>query len=229
MRRFSAVAWSAIFLAVSELGRDLGAADHRCNRALRRFQRLAQRFQLGLHQPAGRGRQQMGDRLDRGMGAVRAGEGVIHVEVAELGQALGELRVVGLFLLVVAQVLQKRDLAILERCHHFLGFGPDAIGGEGDTLAAQRLADFGSQALQRIFRVRLALRAAEMGHQHHLGAAVEQLFQGRRQALDAGGVGYLAVLRRDVQVGADQHPLAGDIDLVERTELNHRIPQSSLG
>ena len=42
-----------------ELGRDLGAADHRRDRALGIAQRLLQRVQLGLHRPPGERRQQV--------------------------------------------------------------------------------------------------------------------------------------------------------------------------
>ena len=45
-----------------ELGRDLGAADQRRERALGMLERAAQRLDLRLHQPPGRRRQALGQR-----------------------------------------------------------------------------------------------------------------------------------------------------------------------
>ena len=66
-----------------ELGRDLGAADDRRHRALRIAKRALQRLELGLHRPPGEARQVMRDALGRRMGAVRGGEGVVDIIVAE--------------------------------------------------------------------------------------------------------------------------------------------------
>ena len=54
-----------------DLGRGLGAADDRHHRPRRMLERTLERADLCHHQDAGIGRQQMSDRLDRGMGAVR--------------------------------------------------------------------------------------------------------------------------------------------------------------
>ena len=77
--------------------------DHRLGR---RVQRLAQRLELGLHGAAGIGRQLVAEAFGRGVGAVRGREGVVDVDVAELRQLRDEGRIVLLFLLVEAGVLQ---------------------------------------------------------------------------------------------------------------------------
>jgi len=66
-----------------ELGRDLGAAHDRSERALRRFQRLAERFELGLHAASRVGREQVPQAFGRGVRAVRRAERVVHVHVAQ--------------------------------------------------------------------------------------------------------------------------------------------------
>ena len=70
------------------------------------------------------------------------------------------------------------------------------------------------------FRV-AALRPAEMREQDDLAALVGDLGDGRRDALDAGRVGDLAVLDRHVEVDAQQDALALHVGLIERAERRH--------
>ena len=117
-----------------DLGRDLGAADDRDHRLGRRFQRLAQRVELGLHGAAGIGRQLVAEAFGRGMRAVRRRERVVDPDVAELGQFGDEGRIVLFFFLVEAGVFQAEDVAVLHR-RDGLGRGlADAVVGEGDRL-----------------------------------------------------------------------------------------------
>ena len=74
-----------------DLGRDLGAADNGHDRPFRIFERLAERGDLGHHQKAGIGRQQIGDGFDRGMRPVGRGEGIVDIDIAERGERLGEV------------------------------------------------------------------------------------------------------------------------------------------
>ena len=97
------------FVEHRDLGRDLGAADHRRGRPLRLVERGAQRVDLFHHQRSGIGRQQVRDALGRGVRAMGAGEGIADEHVAERGQLLGEGRIVLLLALVEAQVFQHRD------------------------------------------------------------------------------------------------------------------------
>ena len=61
-------------------------------------------------------------------------------------------------------------------------------------------------------------RPAEMREQDDLAALVGDFGDGRRDALDAGRVGDLAVLHRHVEVDAQQHALALDVGLIEGAE-----------
>ena len=67
-----------------------------------------QRLDLSLHRAARIGRQLMGEPLGRGMRAMRGGEGVVDVDVAELGEFGDEGRIVLLLALVEAGVLQQQ-------------------------------------------------------------------------------------------------------------------------
>ena len=138
---------------------------------------------------------------------MRGREGVVDVDVAQRGELVDEGRVVLLLLLVEAEVLQQQHVARLEIAHALFGLLADAILGEGDRLA-ERLRQRLDQRLQRHLGHALAVGPAEMAEHDHLGALVGELLQGRRGALDARGVGHLAVLHRHVEVDADQHALA---------------------
>ena len=82
------------------------------------------------------------------------------------------------------------------------------VAGESNELA-EALGQRFSDGLQRELRVDLALRAAEVGHGDHLGAAVKQRLQGGKGRVDAARVSNVAVLvERDVEVGADQNVAA---------------------
>src|SRR5262249_15440837 len=62
----------------------------------------------------------------------------------------------------------------------------------------------------------LPLRPAEVRRQDELGVALEEPAQRRQRGVDAGGVADAAVLERHVEVGADEHALSGDVEIVQR-------------
>ena len=68
----------------------------------------------------------------------------------------------------------------------------------------------------------LALGPVEMAEHDHPRALFGEFADGGRLALDARGVGHLAVLHRNVQVGAHQHALSFHVQIVERPECHLR-------
>jgi hypothetical protein len=56
-------------------------------------------------------------------------------------------------------------------------------------------------------------RTAEVRGDHHLGAGLEAVLDGRHGRGDAGIGGDLAVLDRHVEVGADEDALAGEVEI----------------
>ena len=98
------------------------------------------------------------------------GEGVVHIDVAELGELRGEGRVVLLLALMVAEVFQHRDLARRKLIDHGLRGRANAVFAEEYPNAEQ-----GGQLIrdrfQRVLRHRLAVRAAEMRQDDNLRAA----------------------------------------------------------
>ena len=188
-----------------QLGRDLGAADDGDQRTLGLMQGAAQRVQLGFQQRTGAGhRREAGDAVRGGLGAVRRAEGVVDVDVAQRGHLPGQRLVVLLLADVDAAVFQQHDLA---------GVDLDAVNpvlhqrhGHAQQLG-QALADLG----QRIGLGQHALfRAAQVGRDHHGRAGVQRQANAGHGGADAGVFGNAAgVVERHVQVGADEHALAG--------------------
>ena len=125
---------------------------------------------------------------------MRRRERVVDEEVAELGERGDEGRIVLLLAGVKAGVLQTEEC---RRASSSATARSAASPMQSSANATGRLSVCATSAatgLSESFGV-AALRPAEMREQDHLGALVGKLGDRRRDALDAGGVGDLAVLR----------------------------------
>ena len=151
------------------------------------------------------------------MRAVGGGEGVVDIDVAELGELVDMGRIVLLLALVKAGVLEQKHVAVLHFGDRVVGRLADAVGREGDR-PLDDLGDRGGDGLERIGLIRAALGPAEMGEKNDLAALVRDLRDGRRNALDARRIGHPAVLRRNVEIDAQEHAFARDIGVIERAE-----------
>src|SRR4029453_12737401 len=99
-------------------------------------------------------------------------------------ECLAEGGVVPSSLGMEAGVLSEQDVAVLQRPDRGLGFGADAVLGEGDRAAEHR----GARRLNvagRLLRVD-ALGAAEVGEEDRLAATGGDLLDGGRGGADAG-------------------------------------------
>ena len=199
-----------------DLGGDLGAADDRDHRFGRRFQRLAERVEFGLHGAPGIGRQFVAEAFGGSVRAVRRREGVVDPDVAELCQLGDERRIVVFLFFMEAGIFQTKDVAVLHRRDGLFGDFADAIVGEGDRLL-DHLRQRRGDRLQRILGV-ASLGPAEMREQYHLAALAGYLGDGRCDALEPGGVGDAALLHRHVEIDAQQHALALHVDVIEGAE-----------
>ena len=150
------------------------------------------------------------------MCSVRGRKGVIDIKVAERGEALGELAIVFLLALVIPDVLEHGDLAGLKRIDHALRVIARRSGGEADRDPRHQLLHLGSDRTERSVRSRLALGAPEMGQNHDPTSLARNLSDGRQDAGQSGRVGNDPVLDRHVEVDADQHALALNIDSIDR-------------
>jgi hypothetical protein len=119
--------------------------------------------------------------------------------------------VLGLLGRLVAHVLQQRDLAVGQGRHGGLRGLADDVAGQLH-VDAEQLAEAGGDGSQRVLGVDLALGAAEVGHDDDAGAGVAQRGQRRERGADAAVVGdVLLSVQRDVEVAADEDPLAREI------------------
>ncbi len=147
---------------------------------------------------------------------MRRRKGVVDPDVAELGEFRCEGRIVPLFFLVEAGVLQAKNLAVLHRRDRSLRDLADAVVGKG-YRSMNYLRERGGDGLERLLRL-ASLGPAEMGEQDHFAALVGDLKDGRSDAFEPRGVGDAALLHRDVEVDAQQHALALHVDVIEGAE-----------
>src|SRR5690606_38429443 len=102
-------------------------------------------------------------------------------DVAELGEFLGEGRVVLFLAFVEAEVFEDGDVAVLHGADRRGGGVTDAVAAEGDRLA-EELAKRVSDRLQRKFRGGATLRAAEVRDDDDLRPACGEIFEAFDQA-----------------------------------------------
>ena len=149
--------------------------------------------------------------------AVSGGEGVVDIDVAELGELVDMGRIVLLLALMEAGVLEQEDIAVLHFGDRVVGCLADAVAGKSDR-PLDDVGDRGGDGFQRIRFVRAALRPAEMRKQNDLAAFVRDFLNRRRDAFDARRIGHPPVLRRNVEIDAQENALAGDVGVIERAE-----------
>ena len=154
------------------------------------------------------------------------GEGVVDIEVAELGELFDKGRIVLFLALMEAGVFQQQHVAVVHFGDCVGGRLADAVGAEGDR-ALDDVRDRSGDGLERIGLVRAALGPAEMREKNDLAALVGDLRDGRRDALDARRIGHPAVFGRHVEVDAQEDAFSRDIGVVEGAErLCHGTSQS---
>ena len=170
----------------------------------------------------------MRDALGGGVGAVRGAECVVDVDVGEGGELPGEAGIVGFFFGVEAEVLEQEDLARLELARHFFGDLAYAVGREGDVDAfseflVEELAEAVDDRAHGVFRIGLALGAAEVRGEDDFGGMAERVDDGGKSGDDARVVGDgLAVFGEGhVEVYADEDALVGQVDVADG-ELGHK-------
>jgi len=170
---------------------------------------------LALHEQPRHGRQVMGDALRRSVGPVDGPEGIVDVDVGHVGQRLRELRIVCLLLRVEAEVLQQEHVPrpeLVDRGHHARA---QCVTGHPHRTAEQ-LAEPVSDRLQAQRVVHLSLRPAQVAGQDHAGPLLQQVDQRGQTGADARVIGDLAIVQRDVEIGAQEHALSRDVDIANR-------------
>ena len=126
-------------------------------------------------------------------------------------------RIVLLLALMEAGVFEQEHVAVLHFGDRVVRCLADAVGREGDGTLDD-VGDRRGDGLQRIGLVRAALGPAEMRKQNDLAALVRDLRDRRRDAFDARRIGHPAVLRRNIEIDAQENALAGEVGVVERAK-----------
>ncbi len=157
------------------------------------------------------------------LGAMRGGEGVHHVDVAERGHLLRQLVLVLLLALVEAHVLEQHHLARLA------GHAAQPVALEAHAAAEQFRQPRRDRRQRELFGRHALLRAAEVGHQHDACIRLLRCDDGRQRRADAGIAGHDAVVDGNVEVFANQDPLAGEVEFVHAEDAEHvsSTPESS--
>ena len=173
------------------------------------------------HQTARRCGKQPRDRLGRCVSTVGGRKGVVHINIAEIRQALGKAGIVLLFLGMEAEVFQQQDLTVAKGRNRSRRGLADTIVREGDRASAESRLQRKHDRTQGVVQIPLPFRPPEMGHQHHFRALVGEFDYRRRQAVQARGVGDLPVLDRNVQIATNQHGLTGNIQVIKGLVSSH--------
>ena len=215
-----------------DLVRNLRAAEDHHERTGRMFQFIAEKLQFAFHQEAGRTEtatsgDDPGDTFGGRMSAVRGAKRVVHIHIRHLCQLFRELRIVGLLLGVVADVLQQQNVAGLQDFHRLLHLLADAIVHECHGTIDQ-VGQFLGHRPQRHGGLALAVGTAEVGREDDAGAFLDQQVQGGQGLPDAGEVvdDHPAILlfHRHVVIDAHEHAFAAYIQIVD-SPLRHSIKQ----
>ena len=170
--------------------------------------------------------------------AVCGAEGIHYVAVSVGSELLCELLLAGLHCLlglfvcrillvdsdrlalllrIVAEVLEHKHLARLE--------GSGCLGSvctvRGELYRSTESGAYGVNYLAEAeLRLYLALRLAHVAHHDEGTALLEYEFEGWESTLDAGVVGNLAVLKRNVEIYTHDCLFAGEI---VSTDVSHSI------
>ncbi len=204
----------------------LGPAEDDDERTLRILELLAEIAQFLLHQEPDRARgHEFGNAGGGGVGAMGRSERVVDIDIGQLRELLAERVVVGFFLVVIAEIFQQRDFAVLEFRGGLLGLFADAIIDELDRHAdqgGQRRNDRG----QALFRIAFALGPAQVRAEENAGALFDQVLDGRHGFPDALVVGddldAVLFLEWNVVVDADENALALERDVADG-DFGHRF------
>jgi hypothetical protein len=140
------------------------------------------------------------------MRAMGSAEGVVDIEVGQLGEGLGKRFVIGFFFGVEAKILEQESLAAFKFAGHFFCLNANAIGSETDILAASHgLIEQDPEPLRNrtkaVLGIDLALGTSEVGREDETRAVAESVFNRGQGFANPSVVGYATVfVERDVEI-----------------------------
>ena len=152
-------------------------------------------------------------------------EGVIHVHLSQTGELFSETGFVLLFLGEEAHVLQQHHIAVGHGAHLGFGIRADAAVGLGHRLT-QQFAQASGHGGEAHAVVHLALGAAEVSGQDHLGALADQVVDRGQGSADAGVVGDdTRIVQGHVEINPHENAFAAQVAGLEAGQgtLRHTV------
>jgi hypothetical protein len=144
---------------------------------------------------------------------MRRAERIVHVEIRQRSQLLGELLVVRLLLGMKPQILQKQGLPLLQLHGDFLRLGSHAVRREAHVLAPRQfLVEYHAQPfgyrLQAHLGIGFALRPPQMRGQDQPCPMPQRVLDRGQGLADAGVVHNPAVFQRNIEVDPHKDAVA---------------------
>jgi len=149
---------------------------------------------LLLHEKTGDGDGNVpGDGVEGGVSAMGGAESVADVNLTAVGEAAGELIVIGLLPFMEAEILQEKDLARSQLVDLPLHLLPDTVVDEKDPGVQKPLQPF-SHHRQRVPGIRLPVGTAEVGGDDDAALLVDEVVYRRQRRPDADVIGNVPLL-----------------------------------
>ena len=141
------------------------------------------------------------------MGTVRGTESIIDEKVKRSSELLNESRLVLLFFLVEAGVLEHDDITFLGGCNNGGNFITDAVWGKDDRLSEELRHALGARAEGELV-LRTTLWASQMRADGDNSTLVDQVLDGRDGRADTGVVGDGLSVERNIDIATDKDLLS---------------------
>ena len=177
--------------------------------------RRRERGLFALKKQTGVARQQIRDADSRGMGAMSGAERVVDEEIAEPGQAGGEIGSLASSPDSKRVFSSRRTRRDCSRGGRASASGP----ATAETVATGRPSSSLSRArnwADGIRGVRLPLRPPQMRREHDRRASVQQVLNRGQRGANAGVVGHFAFAQGHVEIDPDQRSLTANVGLGDR-------------
>ena len=144
-------------------------------------------------------------------------ESVIDKHIGQGSQLFGEGLAVLCLFDAIASVLQQDHLAVFHSFYSCLRVRADNVVVRGEFhFLTQQFGQAHGHRCQRKFRLRLALRLAQMGAEDDFSAVRDQFFDGRKRSNQTILVCDFSFFQRHVEVAADQNALTLYLNIIYR-------------
>ena len=152
---------------------------------------------------------------------MRRAERIVHVELRQTSQLLGELLVVGFLLGMKPQILQKQRLTFFQLRGNFLRLWTDTVGTEAHVFAARQFfvehhAQPLGHRLQAHLQIRFAFGTPQMRGQNQSRPMAQRILDRGQGFADARVVHHAAVFQRNIEVDAHEDTVAVERQITDR-------------